>query len=144
MEFIFPITMGFSVLLVLGLGIMIKYYKAYWLISGYNTMSEETKKKVDIEGLARFIGNACIVMAAILSIATVFFMIDQQWLGGMMFAAIFPYSMYLIVKSQKYDGNSKNSDGTMTKKSKMTIGVIVALLTFTSIGIGILMYFSNQ
>jgi len=38
-------------------GIAIRVFKWYFLISGYNTMSKEKKDKVDIEGLARFMGT---------------------------------------------------------------------------------------
>lgn len=38
------------------MGIAIRVFKWYFLISGYNTMSKEKKDKVDIEGLARFMG----------------------------------------------------------------------------------------
>ena len=34
--------------LFLVMGVMIKHFKWYWLIAGYNTMSKEQKKKVDI------------------------------------------------------------------------------------------------
>jgi len=37
-----PLMIGiFSAVLLSVRGIAIKYHKAYWLISGYNTMSEE-------------------------------------------------------------------------------------------------------
>ncbi|MGI6065397.1 MAG: DUF3784 domain-containing protein [Bacillota bacterium] len=144
MEFIFPISMGFTVLLLIGLGILVKYYKAYWLISGYNTMSKEKKEKVDVEGLAKFTGNVCFVMGALMLLATVMIMIGQEVLGGIVFAAFIPLSIYLIVKSQKYDGNTKNPDGTMTKKSKMIVGGISAFLLLTAIGIGVLLYYSNK
>ncbi|MGI6711900.1 MAG: DUF3784 domain-containing protein [Bacillota bacterium] len=118
MDFIFFISMGFTILLLVGLGIMVKYYKAYWLISGYNTMSKEKKDKVDIEELAKFTGNACFVMGALMLLATVMIMIGQEVLGGIIFASFLPLSIYIIFKSQKYDGNTKNPDGTMTKKNK--------------------------
>lgn len=38
------------------MGIAIHVFKWYFLISGYNTMSKEKKDKVDIDGLARFMG----------------------------------------------------------------------------------------
>ena len=144
MEFIFPISMGFSILLLVGIGIMVKYYKAYWLISGYNTMSKEKRKKVDIEGLANFTGNVCIIMGAMMLLATVMIMIGQEVLGGIIFTAFIPLSIYIIVKSQKYDSNTKNPDGTMTKKSKLIVGGISAFLLLTTIGIGVLLYYSNK
>lgn len=44
------------------LGILIKYGKLYVLIAGYNTMSKEEQKKVDIQGIASvYLGMACLV-----------------------------------------------------------------------------------
>ena len=144
MELIFPISMGFTVLLLVGLGIMVKYYKAYWLISGYNTMSKEEQRKVDVEGLAGFSGNTMFVMAAIFLVATILIMLGQEGLGAICFALFIPFTIYFIVKAQKYDGNTRNSDGTMTTKAKWTVAGISALLAITALGVGILFYYSNQ
>ena len=35
----------------------LKYFKWYWLIAGYNTMSKSEKENVDEEGLGNFMGN---------------------------------------------------------------------------------------
>ena len=44
-----------GVAVILGaLGVMIRYFKWYWLIAGYNTMTRERKRQVDIEGLGKF------------------------------------------------------------------------------------------
>lgn len=57
------------VLLLVVIGILIKYKKAYWLISGYNTMSAEKKKNVNIEGLGNFTANICFLMAGLIFVA---------------------------------------------------------------------------
>lgn len=136
--------MLFSVLLTAGLGVAVKYYKAYWLISGYNTMSKEKKKNVDVEGLANFMGNMTFIMAALMLLATVLFMVDKEMLGGLMFALFVPLSIYAIIGAQKYDGNTKNPDGTMKKRTKIFVGVICGFLILTTIGIGFLIYYSNK
>ncbi|NNC49023.1 MAG: DUF3784 domain-containing protein [Flaviramulus sp.] len=48
------------------LGIAIKYGKLYFLIAGYNTMPKEKKKKYDIEGIATVFKNTLFGMALIL------------------------------------------------------------------------------
>ena len=45
------------VMLVFSFGILIRYFKAYFLIAGYNLMSDEKKKNVDIEGFSKLVGN---------------------------------------------------------------------------------------
>lgn len=51
------------------LGILIKYGKMYFLIAGYNTMTQEEKAKYDIEGIATVFRNAMFGMAALLVMA---------------------------------------------------------------------------
>lgn len=48
------------------IGFGVKYGKAYYLISGYNTMSKAEKATVDIEKLATLFRNVFFTMAAIL------------------------------------------------------------------------------
>lgn len=50
------------------LGILIKYFKQYWLISGYNTSTPEEKKKIDIERVGRTVGNLLFVIAGIVMV----------------------------------------------------------------------------
>lgn len=56
-----------SVLFIV-IGILIKYGKMYFLISGYNTMSPEEKSKFNIEKIATLFRNVMFTMAAILII----------------------------------------------------------------------------
>ncbi|MFT5256201.1 MAG: hypothetical protein ACI9RL_001556 [Candidatus Paceibacteria bacterium] len=48
------------------LGLLITYGKLYRLIAGYNTMSKEEQKKVDIQGIANVFRNGMFGMAALL------------------------------------------------------------------------------
>ena len=43
-------------ILFIVMGLAVHVFKMHFLISSYNTMSKEKKKKVDVEGLARFVG----------------------------------------------------------------------------------------
>lgn len=144
MEFIFLGTMFFTIAIMIAMGVAVKYYKAYWLISGYNLMSPEKKQKVDVVGLSKLIGNMCFAMAAVMGIATVLITLGQEGLGGILFVLTIPLGIVVIIKAQKYDGNTRNTDGTMKKQSKMLIGGVSAVLLLTTIGVALLMYHSNQ
>lgn len=144
MDLAFSIIMFFTALLMAGLGALVKYREAYWLISGYNTMSEEEKSNVDVVGLANFIGNSCFFIAGILLVSALLGLVGQVALAGMVPILIIPGSIYMIIKSQKFDGNIKNTDGTIKRKAKMKVTVISTLLSLTFIGVGIGLYFSNQ
>lgn len=144
MEILALVIFGFATLLIVGLGMAVKYLKAYWLISGYNTMSSEKKKNVDVEGLASFICNFCFALGAIMFVGGFFIAINKATVGVIIFVVTFPASIYAIIKSQKYDGNTKNPDGTMNTKTKIIIGSISLLLLSMVIGIGVLAFQSDK
>jgi len=48
------------------IGILVKYAKMYFLISGYNTMSAEKKATYDIESLANLFKNVFFTMALLI------------------------------------------------------------------------------
>ena len=48
------------------LGIAIKYGKMYFLIAGYNTMSEKEQKQYDIDGIASVFRNTMFGMSLIM------------------------------------------------------------------------------
>lgn len=55
-----------TALFLAGLGAIIKFAKASWLISGYNTSSKEEKAKYDEEALCNFVGNLLFVLGGII------------------------------------------------------------------------------
>lgn len=123
-------------LLFIALGVLIKYFKCYWLISGYNTSSKEERERVDIASLGKLVGNFCFFLGAM------FLVIGILSLSGFDSAAIITYPMifisviYLILKSQKYDSNPKSS-----RTSK-----IAALLlgSFFIITFGLILYSARE
>jgi hypothetical protein len=48
------------------LGVLIKNFKLYFLIAGYNTLSKEDQEKYDIEGIATVFRNAMFGMALLM------------------------------------------------------------------------------
>ncbi|WP_277619913.1 DUF3784 domain-containing protein [Psychroserpens jangbogonensis] len=54
-----------SIILII-LGIAIKYGKMYFLIAGYNTMSEKEQKQYDIDGIASVFRNTMFGMSFIM------------------------------------------------------------------------------
>jgi uncharacterized membrane protein len=113
-------------LLCLVLGILVKYLKCYWLISGYNTMSAEKRQRVDVEGLGRFLGNCLLVLAGLMMVSGLFFHFNNQIISSIAIFSIFPLVVYLTAKAQRFDGNTRNADGTMNLAAKAVVGIIVA------------------
>ncbi|NLK00223.1 MAG: DUF3784 domain-containing protein, partial [Clostridia bacterium] len=137
-------TMLFSVFIILLLGFMVKYRRAYWLISGYNTMSKGKQKNVDVVGLSKFVGNLCFLIALIFLAATIFFTLNKEVLGGLALFLTAPLSIYAVIKAQSYDGNTKNPDGTMKARSKWMVFVLSGILILVFVGAGVFMYYGAQ
>ncbi len=122
-------VMAFLIVLFLLLGVLIKHFKCYWLIFGYNTASQEKKKNIDIEGLGKFMGNLCFLLAGVFFIGTVL-----DYLGFFYGLVISMGSLFLIIpivliKAQKYDHSTQTHDGK-TKKSVLLIICLLSLVIF--------------
>lgn len=117
-------------LFMIGIGFLVK--SAPDLIAGYNTMSKEKKKNVDIEGLSTFMRNGLITIGLSIIIGYYLF----KWIGFTMIAN----SMILIVtligvtilviEAQKFDQNK-------TKKNKLTYFILELVFLFL---IGLITY----
>ena len=132
------------VILLLACGIAIKHYKAYWLISGYNTMSAEKKKNVDIKNLGELMANFCYVMSGIIMLGTLLMVLNQNAAGGTVLFLMLPAIIYLLIKAQKYDRNTRESDGTMKTRAKILIGAVIGFLVITFAGIGVMLYSGSK
>ncbi len=62
-------------LFFIGLGLLVKAYPG--LIAGYNTLSPEKKKNVDIDGLSRYVRNGLIIMGVAIMVGYLLF----RWAG---------------------------------------------------------------
>ena len=144
MKFIPLMICIFPVILLSVSRIAIKYYKAYWLISGYNTMSEENRENVDIKNLGEFIANILFVMSGIILIATLLILLNQTLAAVFAFFLMVPVSIYTVIRAQTYDGNTRKPDGTTKTGTKVLIGALVSFLVLTMAGVGTFLYFSNK
>lgn len=92
-------------------GVLIKYGKMYFLIAGYNTMSQKEKKKYDIDGIANLFRNAMFGMALLIIIgyyAAKYFK-NQEIENYAFWLAMIIGIPYLLVKSNsnKYKVNEE-------------------------------------
>lgn len=92
---------GLSVLL----GILVRFFPN--LIVGYNTMSAEQKKNVDVKGLSRFM---CSSLAAIgigwIALGMLAGNLDgEKWTLAVNFLWLPAGCIFILVKAQKYDRN---------------------------------------
>jgi len=117
-------------LFMIGIGFLVK--SAPDLIAGYNTMSKDKKKNVDIEGLSTFMRNGLITIGLSIIIGYYLF----AWIGFTMIAnsMILIVTLVgvtiLIVNAQKFDHNK-------TKETKLTYFILGLVFLFV---IGLLTY----
>lgn len=94
------------------LGILIKYAKLYFLIAGYNTMSDERKADYDIDGISAVFGNSFIGMALLMMIG----LLISNWLenpdiAGLTFAVSLLIGIpYLLIKINSDQYKRKNGN----------------------------------
>jgi len=117
-------------LFMIGIGFLVK--SAPDLIAGYNTMSKDKKKNVDIEGLSTFMRNGLITIGLSIIIGYYLF----KWIGFTMIAnsMILIVTLVgvtiLIVNAQKLDHNK-------TKETKLTYFILGLVFLFV---IGLITY----
>lgn len=109
------------------IGLVVTRNNARFLLSGYNTMSEEEKADVDIENYIPYFRKFHFYLAgAFLSIGLLLNFFDAAYAG--MFLAFFPLTAYIyfIIKSQRYYRNKK--------KRWTLIPVIILLIIIVFVG----------
>lgn len=122
-------------LIFIAIGLAVHKFKWYFLISGYNTMSKEKQKNVDVEALGRLVGiysyanGGAFILSGIL-----------HELGyGIFIVPVTIFTMvstlYMIIKSQKYDKNESGSKQAL-------VGIVIMVITI--IFVGVMMYRSVQ
>jgi hypothetical protein len=83
------------------IGILIKHFKLYFLIAGYNTMSKEEKEKVKIEKVATLMRNVFVFLGLsliVLGFATKY-LENPETSNYLFFPILIGSILYLIVKS---------------------------------------------
>lgn len=117
-------------LFMIGIGFLVK--SAPGLIGGYNTMSKDQKKNVDIEGLSTFMRNGLITIGLTIIIGYYLF----KWIGftlianSMILIVTLVGVTILIINAQKFDHNK-------TKKTKLTYFILGLVFIFV---IGLITY----
>jgi hypothetical protein len=131
-----------ALFLFLGLGVHV--FKWYFLISGYNTMSREKKAKVDIKGMARVIGIYSYFNSGVFFLAGWMGLLDIQ--GGMVISIVLVLAStgYMVIRSQRYDGNLFDEHGKLKKKSRRKYWIPIAILIVSLGSAGVLLVLSWQ
>jgi hypothetical protein len=88
---------GAILLLLIGLGIVLRSGRGAFLISGYNMLSKEQKAKYDEMALCHFVGTMLFVIVFLLIFAIVGGIYEINWLIGLSTTAIFTYTIGCLI-----------------------------------------------
>jgi len=83
-------------LILFTIGWFVKVKKVTWLISGYNTLSDENKAEYDIEKLTRHMGNFIYLLAAVWCVMSILGFIFPEKIGFIMLAGMIVLAIVIV------------------------------------------------
>lgn len=120
------------------IGISISKLKCYWLISGYNTMNEEEKSKVEIEALGNHLGKMCFIVSLLNILGFVLnYFFDVSVFIFILLTVII--TLYYAYSSQRFDHNPSSN-----KEMKISLIVVIVLMLLVNIPILALSYTNTK
>lgn len=111
------------------MGIAIKYYKCYWLISGYNTASQKQKEKVDIVGLGNFLGTSLLGISVIILLSAILRYLGYDAYSSYMMLLIIPSVIFMVLRTEKY----QNFDRSIKYQRWVLIGILLIILSLVGL-----------
>jgi len=118
-------------LLFIGIGFIVTENNAKYLLSGYNTMSENERKNIDIKSYIPYFRNFHVFLGISLFIigAFLYYYVDSDWSGIFMGTYPFLAYIYFIWKGNKFN---RQNDKKLKRKSLITIGFMFTILITVS------------
>ncbi len=103
------IAIWITAVILFVLGLLVRKYPK--LIAGYNTMTAEQKKKVDIKGLSNFMCRSLCIIAVLMVLSYYVMVITSigEKAASIVSTTLIPIigAIYMVVKAQRYDHNGK-------------------------------------
>lgn len=120
------------------MGIAIKYFKAYFLIAGYNTSSKEEQQYMAEKGIGDFMGQQLMIIAAAPLIGLILdrtgFIWGTEVGAGLLIILVF----YTVIAAQRFaPPSSFYSSGKVKRKASNSKTIIIALVISTVVFIGV-------
>lgn len=122
---LFIILMG---LILIGSGLLVKAFPN--AITGYNTLPEEKKKKVDIRALSTLMRNSLVGMGVLVVLVGfgLIYLGLTSWAFGMVSLIVLAGTVLMVLRAQKFDGNFSTNSPRAIVWTLSIITVLVALL----------------
>lgn len=126
------------------LGFAIQKLKWHFLISGYNTMTKEQKKNVDVEGLAKLMGIYLYALAILFIVVGLMDYLKYSNVILPLLSLIVVFTVIVVVKAQKFDHNIVDDNGKWKKGASKNFKRRGIILAITFIVVAVILYFSIQ
>ena len=127
------VTVGTGLFMAV-IGLLVKKFPD--LIAGYNTMSPERKKQVDIDGLSSWMRN-CFLFMALLMILGYYLFTLLGWPGlanNLLLTVTLGVIPIMIIGAQRYDqGNSQSKTYLIIFGVVLTVGIAGAFVFYSAI-----------
>jgi len=133
-----------AALLMFFLGFAVHRLGWHSLISGYNTMEQERKDRVDIKSVARLIGIMAYGIGVIFLLIAAIEVLRLNIPLEPLFIALLLFVVVTLWRAQKYDGNIFDESGRLRPggKKRLIPLAIVSVLLLTVIP-GLMLWFSQ-
>jgi len=124
------LVIGLTAGLLAFLGLAIKKFKWYWLISGYNTSSPQDQQEMIKKGLGEFMGNSLFVLAGIMAGGAVLQYFGLEMAATASWILILAAAAVIVIRAQRYNAGDNN-------KTKTIAALAISLLALVIVGVGI-------
>ncbi len=136
-------------LLIIGLvfiflGVGIQKLKWYFLISGYNTMSQEKKARVDVDKLGAFIGKYLYMTGIVLILFGVLLRLGVESLTLPLIIFFAVSTVFVLIKAQTFDGNVYDENGQLRKGPGKQLVLIISIIAIILIFVIAILVYSSQ
>ena len=112
------------------IGVLIKYFKAYDLIAGYNTAPREVKEQIDAKALGDFTGRQLMIAAFTPLLGYGLKRAGLVWGMEVGIGLLLLIIIYTVIKTQKFTPS-------LSKSSSAKTSILITLIIIIAVGAGI-------
>jgi len=106
---------------------MIRVKKTNRMISGFNMMTEEQQRNVDVEKMGKTISNCLFACAGAVAAGGICFYLEYDLAGIILILLVMPFSFISVSLSQKYDRNEKQKKRSRALTTGSAVFVVIVL-----------------
>lgn len=118
--------------LLILLGVLIKYFKAYDLIAGYNTAPPDIKKYAEEKGLGNFVGNWLFVLALIILAGHIAKINGFVWAEAVSWALFIGVVIYIVIRVQSFSPVQSRKNTLLILAGSLVLVMVVAIFVVSS------------